>query len=228
MLRKVKTLFLPCISYRFVSMIKRMYLKLSAVILALSVSANAFAQESDSVEYKENKEKAIKFAVNKNINAALPLLTSCYQKNMEDKEVQTMISASLISIASDKANLQGSLDTINSWTAKFPFLKDDKQVRKVYTINANQLTFLSFQEKNIEKSLAYHDIVIEELSKNQDLGLKDNKDLISMAVNLAADQFEKKEFRNARKIASESLAYFNDPELKKMLKYMDDKNLGLN
>ncbi|MGB7527154.1 hypothetical protein [Sphingobacterium cellulitidis] len=228
MLRKVKTLFLPCISYRFVSMIKRMYLKLSAVILALSVSANAFAQESDSVEYKENKEKAIKFAVNKNINAALPLLTSCYQKNMEDKEVQTMISASLISIASDKANLQGSLDTINSWTAKFPFLKDDKQVRKVYTINANQLAFLSFQEKNIEKSLAYHDIVIEELSKNQDLGLKDNKDLISMAVNLAADQFEKKEFHNARKIASESLAYFNDPELKKMLKYMDDKNLGLN
>ncbi|OYD40161.1 hypothetical protein CHT99_20015 [Sphingobacterium cellulitidis] len=209
-------------------MIKRMYLKLSAVILALSVSANAFAQESDSVEYKENKEKAIKFAVNKNINAALPLLTSCYQKNMEDKEVQTMISASLISIASDKANLQGSLDIINSWTAKFPFLKDDKQVRKVYTINANQLAFLSFQEKNIEKSLAYHDIVIEELSKNQDLGLKDNKDLISMAVNLAADQFEKKEFRNARKIASESLAYFNDPELKKMLKYMDDKNLGLN
>ena len=49
-----------------------------------------------------------------------------------------------------------------------------------------------------------------------------------MAVNLAADQLEKKEFRTARKIASESLAYFNDPELKKMLKYMDDKQLGLN
>jgi hypothetical protein len=90
------------------------------------------------------------------------------------------------------------------------------------------LAFLSFQEKNIEKSLAYHDLVIEELSKNEGLGLKDNKDLISMAVNLAADQLEKKEFRTARKIASESLAYFNDPELKKMLKYMDDKQLGLN
>ncbi|GEM69821.1 hypothetical protein SMI01S_34270 [Sphingobacterium mizutaii NBRC 14946 = DSM 11724] len=209
-------------------MIKHMYLKLSAVILGLSISGNALAQESDSVVYKENKEKAIKFAVNKNINAALPLLTSCYQKNMEDKEVQTMISASLISIASDKNNLQGSLDSIDSWTAKFPFLQEDKQVRKIYTINANQLAFLSFQEKNIEKSLAYHDLVIEELSKNQDLGLKDNKDLISLAVSLAADQLEKKEFRIARKIASESLAYFNDPELKKMLKYMDDKNLGLN
>jgi len=205
-----------------------MYLKLSAVILALSLSSTAFAQDSDSVEYKENKEKAIKFAVNKNVNEAIPLLTSCYSKNMEDKEIQTMISASLISLVSDKNNLQVSLDSIDSWTAKFPFLKEDKQVRKIYTINANQLAFLSFQEKNIEKSLAYHDLVIEELAKNQGLGLKDNKDLISMAVNLAADQLEKKEFRLARKIASESLAYFNDPELKKMLKYMDDKQLGLN
>jgi len=210
-------------------MIKRhMYLKLSAVLLGLSLTTTAFAQESDSVEYKETKEKAIKLAVNKNVTEALPLLTSCYAKNMEDKEVQTMISASLISLVSDKNNLQGSLDTIDSWTAKFPFLQDDKQVRKIYTINANQLAFLSFQEKNIEKSLAYHDLVIEELSKNEGLGLKDNKDLISMAVNLAADQMEKKEFRTARKIASESLAYFNDPELKKMLKYMDDKQLGLN
>lgn len=209
-------------------MIKHMYLKISAVIIALSVSSSVLAQESDSITYKENKEKAIKLAVNKNVDQALPLLTSCYHENNNDKEIQTMISASLISLVSDKNNLQSSLDSIDAWTEKFPFLKDDREVRKVYTINANQLAFLSFKEKNIEKSLAYHDLVIEELAKNQGLGLKDNKDLISMAVNLASDQLEKKEFRMARKIASSSLAYFDDPELKKMLKYMDDKQLGLN
>ena len=213
-----------------------MYSKISAVILALSFTTTIFAQELDSlenktidsIEYKQTKEKAIKLAVNKNINEALPLLTSCYDINKEDKEIQAMISASLISMVSDRNNLQGSLDTIDLWTAKFPFLLADKQVRKVYTINANQLAFLSFQEKNIEKSLAYHDLVIEELSKNEGLGLKGNKDLISMAVNLASDQLEKKEFRIARRIASESLTYFNDPELKKIIKYMDDKQLGLN
>ncbi len=226
MLRKVNPTGNNCKKYSFVTMmIKHMYLKLAAVILIISCSNNVFAQ--DSLDYKLNKEKGIKLAVNKNIPEALPLLTNCYFENTEDKEIQAIISASLLTIARDKNNLQNSLDSIDAWTAKFPFLQEDKQIRKIYTINANQLAFLSFQEKNIEKSLAYHDLVIEELAKNQDLGLKDNDDLISLAVNLASDQLKKKEFKNARKIASESLAYFDDPELKKMLKYMDDKQLGL-